>query len=80
MANSIGIQAEKHLEKLETLVIAMGSLAGVAANLQDGGLMDFSNLHNYVSIELDAEFQTFRTHLVEQVLPLVADIKRFRVA
>lgn len=80
MANNIGTQARKSLEKLETLVIAMHSLAGVAANLQDGGLMDFSNIHNYVSCELDNEFQAFRKNFIEQVLPLVDDIKTFRVA
>lgn len=80
MANNIETQARKHLEKMETLVIAMHSLAGVAANLQDGGLMDFSNLHNYVSCELNAEFEVFRKQIVEQVLPLVADIKTLRAA
>lgn len=80
MANNIGTQARDSLEKLETLVIAMQSLSGVAANLQDAGLMDFSNLHHYVSCQLDVEFQAFQKQLIERVLPLVADIKTFRVA
>lgn len=77
MANNIETQILSHLDRLQDLIIANGDLAQIAADLDvgNGRFHSFANMHNFVQTELDAKFAIFKQEIVEQILPLVRDLK-----
>lgn len=80
MANNIETQILANLDRLEHLVIALGDLNDLAADLdKDGRFKAYANMHNFVYTQFDANFATFKVELVEQILPFVRDLRNMKL-
>ena len=80
MANNTETQILSKLDRLEQLVIALGDLNDLAADLdRDGRFKAYSNMHNFVYSQFDTHFATFKIELIEQILPFVRDLRNMKL-
>jgi len=80
MANDIATQMREKMDNLESVVLAIENLCGVATTIDASNSDQFANLFNFVTCQLVEQFETINGDFKQRVLPLVADIKAMRVS